>query len=181
MPYLHDMINDHKAPMKLKVNSSNKTQFGKWKYQLVMQVNFISSKDTGQTRIMYIWSHNAEIMMSSETDDIINELFRSISQNYQEGIQSINGSKFVSNSVDLLHYHLHKTSLKRGKSYIESLEWLKYKRATINQKNDDDNCFQYALTVTLNHHKIKKIRKEYQKLNHLLINITGKVSIFQQL
>ena len=32
MPYLHDMINDHKAPMKLKVNSSNKTQFGKWKY-----------------------------------------------------------------------------------------------------------------------------------------------------
>ena len=129
MPYLHDIINDHKVPMKLKVNSSNKTQFGKWKSQLVMQVNFISSKDTGQARIMHIWSHNAEIMMGSETNDSINELFRSFSQNYQEGIQSMNGSKFVFNSVDLLHYHLHKTSLKRGESDIESFEWLKYKRA----------------------------------------------------
>ena len=162
MPYLHYMINDPKAPTRLKVNSSNKTQFGEWKIQLVMQVNFISSKDTGETRIMRIWSDNAEIMIGSETDDIINERFRSFLQNYQKGMQSMNGSKFVFNSVDLLYYHLHKTSLKRGKSYIESLEWLKSKRATINPKNDDDNCFQYALTVALNHQKIKKIRKEYE-------------------
>ena len=162
MPYLHYMINDPKAPTRLKVNSSNKTQFGEWKIQLVMQVNFISSKDTGETRIMRIWSDNAEIMMGSETDDIINERFRSFLQNYQKGMQSMNGSKFVFNSVDLLYYHLHKTSLKRGKSHIESLEWLKSKRATINPKNDDDNCFQYALTVVLNHQKIKKIRKEYE-------------------
>ena len=50
---------------------------------------------------------------------------------------------------------LHKTSLKRGKSYIESPEWLKNKRATINPKNDDDNCFQDAITVALNHQNIE--------------------------
>ena len=56
--------------------------------------------------------------------------------------------------IDLLSYRLQKTSLKRGKSYIESREWLKNKRATINPKNNDDNCFQYAITVALNHQNI---------------------------
>ena len=46
------------------------------------------------------------------------------------------GSEFVliCESVDLLYYDLHKTTLRRGKSRIESLEWLQIKRATINPK-----------------------------------------------
>ena len=59
-------------------------------------------------------------------------------------------------NVSLLHYHLQKTSLKRIRSpYIDSPEWLKNKKATINTKNNDDNCFQYTLTVALNHNQIK--------------------------
>ena len=66
------------------------------------------------------------------------------------------GSEFFIDSVDLLHYHLQKTSLKRkGKSYIDSPKWLKNKKATINPKNNDDNCFQYALTAALNYQNIK--------------------------
>ena len=38
-------------------------------------------------------------------------------------------------SVELIDYKLHKISLKRGKSYIESPEWLINKGATINPKN----------------------------------------------
>ena len=41
-----------------------------------MKINFVSSKDdSDETRIMSTWSDNIEIMMGSETDDIINELF----------------------------------------------------------------------------------------------------------
>ena len=69
--------------------------------------------------------------------------------------EKIIGSDFIFESVDLLHYHLHKTSLKRGKSYIKSPEWLRNKEATINPKNNDDNCFQYATTVALNHQNIE--------------------------
>ena len=54
-----------------------------------------------------------------------------------------------------MSYHIHKTSLKRGKSYIKSPEWLINKRATINPKNKDDKCFQYSITVALNHQKIE--------------------------
>ena len=64
------------------------------------------------------------------------------------------GSKFVPDSIDLLQYHLQKVGLKRSGSYIDSLEWLKNKKATINPKNNDDSCFQYALTVALNHQNI---------------------------
>ena len=37
------------------------------------------------------------------------------------------GSNFVFESVELLNYNLHKISLKRGKSYIKSREWLENK------------------------------------------------------
>ena len=45
--------------------------------------------------------------------------------------------------------------LKRDGSYIDSPGCLKNEKATINPKNND-NCFQYALTVALNHQNIEK-------------------------
>ena len=52
-------------------------------------------------------------------------------------------------SFYLLYYHLQKISLKRGGSHIDSPEWLKNKKATINPKINDGNCFQYALIIAL--------------------------------
>ena len=42
-----------------------------------MAVNFISSKDSDETRTMHTKSNNVEIMMGCETDEIIEELFES--------------------------------------------------------------------------------------------------------
>ena len=73
-------------------------------------------------------------------------------QKYQEGLEeSMRGSEFVYDSVDVLYYNLNKVSLSRGGSYIDSPKWLNNKKATINPKNEDDKCFHYALTVALNH------------------------------
>ena len=66
------------------------------------------------------------------------------------------GSEFIFDSVDLLHYNLQRTNLKRDGSYVDSPKWLKNKKAATNQKNNDNNCFQYALTVALNYQDIKK-------------------------
>ena len=142
-PYLSDMINDHKTQ-------------SEWKIQLTMQINFISSKDSEETRTMNTKSSNIGIIMGNETDEIIKKLFDSLLQKYQDGLEeSMRGSKFIRDSVDLLYYHPQKIGLKRGGSYIDSPEWLKNKKATINPKNNDDNCFQYALTIALNHKQIK--------------------------
>ena len=184
-PYLSDIINNHKTPKNLRVHSSNEvidyeTQFGEWKIQLTMSINFISSKDSDETRNMHTKSDNIEIMMGSETDDIIDELFNFFLQKYQEGLEeSMRRSEFIFDSVDLLYYNLQKISLNRkGSSYIDSPKWLKNKKATINPKNNDNNCFQYALTVALNYQNIKKDTQRILKIKPFINQYNWKETDF---
>ena len=137
-PYLSDATDDHKAHRKLQVHSGNKiidykTQ-SEWKIQLTMSIIFISSKDSDEICKMHAKSDNIEIMMSSETEESIKELFKSLLQKYQERLEeSMRGSEFISYSVDLLYYQLHKTHLKNVKSYIDSPKWLTNKKETVNK------------------------------------------------
>ena len=78
-------------------------------------------------------------------------------------------------SVDILDIYIHNIKLKRGKPYIKSSEWISSKKATINPKNTKDKCFQYAITVALNHQKLITTQKKYQILNLLLTNIIGQI------
>ena len=143
-PYLIDIINEHKTHGLVKYNSGNKSWLeetsSEWKIQLTMAINFISSKDSNETRTMHTKSNNVKIMIGSETDGIIEDLLESFLQKYQEGFEeSMRGSEFVYDSVNVLYYNLNKVSLSRGGSYIE---WLKNKEATINPQNKkDDKCF----------------------------------------
>ena len=122
-----------------------------------MAIDFMPSKDYNETRTMHTNSNNIEIMIGNETDVIIKELFDSLLQRYREGSEeSMKGSEFVFDSVDLLYYKCHQVSINLGGPYIDSAKWLKNKKATINPKNNDDKCFQYAATVVLNHEQIKK-------------------------
>ena len=146
-PYWSDLINENKA---IKNNSNE------WKLQINMHVNFVSSNDNGENRTIFVWSDNEEIRLGNKTDDIIKRLINSFLNKYQkEEIILRKGSSFVFESVDLLSYHIHKTSLRRGNSYVKSSEWLINKRATINPKNKDDKCFQYSITVAINHQNIE--------------------------
>ena len=150
-PYLLDMINDYK----------NK---GEWIIQLSAEINFISSKsDSEETCIMHTKSDNLEIMIGS---DVIKDLFKSLLQRYQENLEEkMKGSEFDFDGVNALDYDLNKISLDRGGSHIDSPEWIKNKKATINPQNKkDDKCFQYALTVALNHEKIKDHPERISKI-----------------
>ena len=143
-----------------------------------MHVNFISSKDTEETRIYYIWSSNVSIMQGRDTNDIIKELFESFLHDYQEKLKTIKGSDFVFESVYLMDYKLHRVRLKRGGSchrYIKSPEWLENKKAIINPKNEnDDECFRWSTICALNYSEIMK--KEFE--NKLTLNM--KIKIFRR-
>ena len=151
--YLANMINDYK----------NK---GEWKIQLTAEINFTSLKpDSDETRIMHTKSDNMEIMTGSDTNKVIEELFKSFLQSYQEGLQEkMRGSEFEFAGVNLLYYNFNKISLNRGGSYIHSPEWIKNKKSTINPKNDDYKCFQYAVTVSLNYDKINRDPQRVSKI-----------------
>ena len=52
-----------------------------------MTINFISSKNADEIRIMHTKSNNIEIMMGNETDEIVEDLFESLLRKYQEGLE----------------------------------------------------------------------------------------------
>ena len=67
-PYLVDMINDRKTQ-------------SEWKIRLTIAIDFISSKpDSDETCTMHARSDNEEIMKGSETDEVIEVLFKSLRQ-----------------------------------------------------------------------------------------------------
>ena len=139
-----------------------------------MKINFICSRDSDETGTIHTKSNNIEIMIGNEADEIFRELFESLLQRYQEELEEpIRGSEFFFDSIYfefffdsiyLLCYKLHKISLNRSGSYIVSPVWLKNKKATINPKNNDDKCIQYALTVALNYQKIKNNPERISKV-----------------
>ena len=130
-----------------------------------MAINFISSKDSGETRTMHTKSNNVEIMIGNETDQIIEDLFESFLLKHQEALdESMRGSEFVYDSADVLYYNLNKVSLSRSGSYIDSPKCLKNKKTTINPKNKDDKCFQYTLTVALNYEQFEKDPQRISKI-----------------
>ena len=83
------------------------------------------------------------------------------------------GSGYIFDNVDILGIHFHNIRLRRDRSYIKYPDWISSKKATINPKNTKDNkCFQYAITVALNHQeigshpeRISKIRPHINKYN----------------
>ena len=152
-PYLRELINDYKSK-------------GEWKIQLTAQINFISLRPgSDETRVMHSKSDNEEFMNGSDTDEIIKELFKSLLQRYQENLQEkMRGSDFAFDGVNFLYYDFNKISINRGGSYIDSPKWLKDKKSTINQKNNDHKCFQYAVTLALNLDKINDHPERISKI-----------------
>ena len=65
-------------------------------------------------------------------------------------------------------YSVHKISLKRGKLYTKAPEWVTNKRATINQKNKDNKCFQFSITVVLNRQNIKTHPEIISNIKHFI-------------
>ena len=68
--------------------------------------------------------------------------------------------------------------MKRGGSNIDSPKWLKNKKATINPYNNDDNCFQYDLTVALNHQNIKNSTQRISKIKSFIDQYNWKETDF---
>ena len=66
-------------------------------------------------------------------------------------------NEFVVDYVHLLYYKCHKINRNCNRSYIDSPDCIKDKQAAINPINKKDNkCFQYAVTVALNHEETEK-------------------------
>ena len=154
-PYLYDLTNVHKAK-------------GEWK----MEISFISQKpNSNEVCVMFTRSTPEEFMIGRETEEVTEKLIMSILQKYQDNLQNkMKGSDFIFNGINYLYYDLNRITISKGGSYIESPKWLKDKKCTINQKNNDNKCFQYAATLALNINSIDKHHQRITKIKPFIDN-----------
>ena len=113
---------------------------------------------------MHAKSDNIEIMINEEVDKVIEKLFESLKNRYQNNLELIKGRDFVFDYNHLLHYKCYKINPNRGGSYIDSPNWIKTKKQQQIQSKKDNKYFQYAVTVTLNHEEIKKDPQRITKI-----------------
>ena len=78
------------------------------------------------------------------------------------------GSDFIFDSVQLMYCKCHKVIFIRDGSYIDSPDWIKKKKATINAKKTEDKCFQYAATVALNFEEIESHPERVSNIKPLI-------------
>ena len=158
-PYLYDLINVYKAK-------------GECKLQLSVEISFVSKKPgSDEKRVMYTRSTPEEFMIGSETEEVTEKLFMSILQKYQDNLQNkMKGSDFIFNGINYFYYDLNRITISKGGSYIESPKWFKDKKCTVNQKNNDNKCFQYAATLALNFDNIDRNPQRISKIKPFINN-----------
>ena len=141
----------------------------------------MSSEDSDEIRTMHASNHT-EIMIGNETSEIIEGLFESFLQKYQEKLEeSMRRSEFLFECANLLYYKLQKVILSRGRSYIHSPKWPKNKKALINPKNKDDKCFHYTVAVALNHEQVKSNLERISKIKPFIDQCNWKEINFHQI
>ena len=158
-PYLIDLINEKKNN-------------GEWKLQLSAEISFVSQKPgSDEKHVMYTRSILEEFMIGSETEEVAEKPIMTLLQKYQDNLQNkMKGSDFIFSGVNYLFYDLTRITISKDGSYIESPKWLKDKKCAINQKNNDNKCFQYAATLALNFNNIDKNHQRISKIKPYIDN-----------
>ena len=120
---------------------------------------------------MFTISTPEEFMIGSETEEVAENLIMSILQKYQDNLQNkMKGSDFIFNGINYLYYDLNRITISKGGSYIESPKWLTDKKCCINQKNNDNTCFQYTATLALNFNNINRDPQRISKIKPFINN-----------
>ena len=114
-------------------------------------------------------SDNIKFKFYNDANKVADKLFESLSSRYQVNLDaSVTGNDFHSDSVQMMYYKCHEVLFRRGGSYIDSPYWIKNKKTTLKPKNEDDKCFQYAVTVALHYEQTNFINKyNWKGINYL--------------
>ena len=87
------------------------------KIQLTIAVNFISSKDVEEERVMHSRSNNIKFTTYNDVSEVVDELFDSLRSKYHENLEkSMRESDYIFDSVQLMCYKCHKVNFRHGGS-----------------------------------------------------------------
>ena len=100
----------------------------------------------------------------SDMDEIVSAMIEHMKQQIKN--PALRDSKFVFNRIIHMDIDFHRLNLTRGSGYIPLPDWLAKKKAIINPKNSDLECFKWAVIAAMrwdeidrDHQRISKLRR----------------------
>ena len=139
------------------------TAMGSIKIQLILAVDFIHRSDDGIIT-KFPKSNPITVLHGSNIREIINEACNTLKQSFEKISNALNDSDYLFHGIVSLDVDIHEVELIRGGSYIKLPEWIENKHAVLNPKNDDEECFKWAVIQALHH---EEIGKDPQRINKL--------------
>ena len=113
---------------------------------------------------MHSKNNNIHIKSHDRADEAIEELFESLLFRYQIGMEtSMKGSNVIFDCVSIIYYKWHKINFNRVRSYTDSPDWIRNKKAIINsmdkiriRKRRLENIWKNNAAIALNVLCVKK-------------------------
>ena len=107
------------------------------------------------SRMMTVYSLN-------DKNEIVTAMIEHMAQQIEN--PALRNSKFVFDKVLLMDVDFHRLNLTRGSSYIPLPDWLMKKKAIINPKNSDMECFKWAVIAAMKWEEIGNNPERVSKL-----------------
>ena len=107
-------------------------------------------------------SKMTEVFQGSNVEEILKGMFAHIKTQTEH--PALPKSGFTLDHIMHLDIDFHQLELTRGGSHIESPDWIASKKAVINPKNKDEECFKWAVIAALHHEEIEKDPQRITKL-----------------
>ena len=98
----------------------------------------------------------------SETNEIVNEMIAQMKEQIEN--PGLLNSRFVFDEVLFTNIDFHQLNLTRGSSYIPLPEWLDNKKVITNPRNEDQECFKWAVIAAS---RWEEIGKNPQRISNL--------------
>ena len=98
----------------------------------------------------------------SDLDEIMNGMIAHMKEQIEN--PALLNSRFVFDEVLFTNADFHQLNLMRGSSYLPLPNWLALKKAIINPKNEDQECFKWAVIVASRWEEINNNPERISKL-----------------
>ena len=102
------------------------------------------------SRMMTVYNLN-------DKNEIVTAMIEHMAQQIEN--PALRNSKFVFDRILHMDINFHRLNLTRGSSYIPLPDWLMKKKAIINPKNSDMECFKWAVITAM---KWEEIDRDHQ-------------------
>ena len=124
---------------------------------------WLESDGTHETKVDKVFnSAMTEIFRGSNVEDLLSVMFAHIKTQVEH--PALPKSGFTLDHIMHLDIDFHQLVLTRGSSHIELPEWIAKKKAVINPKNGDEECFKWAVVAALHCEEISVNPERISKL-----------------